>query len=337
MKKPIVLINNKSAEIKDNDSLSLKGGISANSVIISEAELSYLAGARSDLQAQIDGKGGAIDGTISAGTINEAISNIAFQISMAVGAENETGLNNVNALLTVSAGGLDELLTASNNNGSESINAGTENEAISNVSFVLAPQSAGSEAESMLTSSVIKANKFTTTATNTRNAGTVDWVNPTNAQGAFNDTLASFAVTAGVALTTGDATLKCTGMALTSSATPTDFTRTALNILIRHKWDLVITLPAVDTAITAIELHDSAGVFITALIIRGANNVDNNQPTLLTESYNISAFVNDAQLAAGIQIWCWGKSSLSLATSGNMSWDVDAVMLEATYTRNGIN
>ncbi|MFV8336425.1 hypothetical protein ACNQF7_10120 [Flavobacterium sp. RSP29] len=62
IKKPIVLNENKLAEIKDVDSLLLTGGISANAIVIPKEQLSYLSGARSNLQAQIDAKVGSLAG-----------------------------------------------------------------------------------------------------------------------------------------------------------------------------------------------------------------------------------------------------------------------------------
>lgn len=193
----------------------------------------------------------------------------------------------------------------------------------------------GAEDDGYFTASAVaELVDFTSTATNTTNAGATAWTNPTNAEGDFNGTEAEFAVSAGIVLTTGDATLKCSGMA--GVATPAGFTRTVSAMAIRYRWDLVITLPLIDTARVDIELRDNAEVLISTLKSRAEDDADNNQPSLVTEVYDISALVSEAQLTAGLRIWVHATTSLSLATSGNMSVNVDGVHLRQTYTRAGI-
>lgn len=192
----------------------------------------------------------------------------------------------------------------------------------------------GAETDSFQASAAASVNQFTSAAINNRNAGSTDWTTPANAQGNFDGTEAAFVLAAGLALTTGDADLRCTIPAI--NATPAGFTRTAIFISIRYRWDLVLTLPLVDTAHIVITLRDSVGVLIATLKTRTEDDVDNNQATLLTEDYDITALVTAPQLAAGLQVWVNANASLSLTTSGNMSCQVDGVHLKTTYSRTGI-
>lgn len=191
----------------------------------------------------------------------------------------------------------------------------------------------GSEGEQDGISAVATITDTVNTATNTRNSGSTDWANPTNAQGAFNGTEATFTLASGVVLTAGDATLKCSG--LIGAGVLPGFTRVGAQIQIRHRWDLVVgalDVVVAETASTVAELRDAAGTTVLATLVnRDQASVDRNQATLITETFDIHGVVTDAQLAAGVQVWCRAAASLPLVASGNMSWAVDGINLNTIY------
>lgn len=192
----------------------------------------------------------------------------------------------------------------------------------------------GTETESHSASAVANLTQYTTTATATQNSGTTNWTNPTNAQGAINGTEAQISY-APTTETQTDATLKCTGLVIPT--TPSGFARTNATIRIKHRWDLTITAPVagVTDAINTIELRSSADALISTLNTRSAAGGGGTQASLLQEDYDITALVSDAQLNAGIKVWCNANYDF-LVASGNASWQVDAVHLIGTFTRSGI-
>ncbi len=197
------------------------------------------------------------------------------------------------------------------------------------------PMSTGSETVSMAATGVASVSDHTTTATAVT-ADTPAWTNPTNAQGAINGTEATHPGLSGVD-NACDATLRCAGLVV--PATPAGFTRTAVGIRIVHRWDLTITLPVagVTDATHTIDLRDSADVLIANLNTRSAAGGGGTQATLLSEDYDISGLVSEAQLAAGVKIDCRAVCAYVPAVNGNTSWNVDAVHLRATYTISGIS
>lgn len=192
----------------------------------------------------------------------------------------------------------------------------------------------GTESASFAADTVANLSAQTTSATAVT-PNTPAWSNPTNAQGAINGTEASHPGLSGVD-TTCDATLRCAGLVV--PATPSGFTRTAVGIRIVHRWDLVITLPVAGvTDVThTIDLLDNANVLIANLNTRSAAGGGGTQATLLTEDYDITGLVSEAQLAAGVKVDCHVVAAYVPAVNGNSSWQVDAVHLRATYTRTGI-
>lgn len=195
-------------------------------------------------------------------------------------------------------------------------------------------QATGTDSVSLAVNVTAQLSDQTATATNNTDAGSTAWQNPANAQGPFNGTEASWSLSAGLALTTGTATLRCAGLNLPT--TPTGFTRTGIEVVIRHRWDLTITLPAVDTASQTVTLRDSGGALLGTIFTRNEDAADATRAALADDAYNVAALASEAQFTAGVQVWCQIAASLSLATSGNVSWQVDGVHLRATYTRSGL-
>lgn len=174
---------------------------------------------------------------------------------------------------------------------------------------------------------------FTSTATNMRNSGSTDWEDLADAQGAFDDQSASFSLSAGIALTTGDATLKCSG--LTIPTTPSGFTRTGVFIEIRHLWDLDIATPVVDTAQITLELWDSAGTTLLGTLFTrdddgGASGGDLGETTvrssLADDRFDVSGIIGGH---TSFQVWARANGSLAAPTSGDMNWDIDGVHIGA--------
>lgn len=233
--------------------------------------------------------------------------------SIAIGTETET-----------------DVVTTATGAGTTSIGTESEDQAFS----ATQTRDLGSESEALSADATAVLSKFTTTATAVLNEGTTNWANPTNAQGAINGTEASLSF-APVTETIDSATLICSGLIVTS--TPSGFTRTAAGIRIVHRWDLTLTgaIPDVIDAFHTIDLYDSADVFIATLNQRTASGGGGTQATLLTEDYDITSLVSDAQLSAGVKVYCSGDYFFT-AVNGNASWQVDAVHLRATYVRTGI-
>ena len=284
------------------------------------------------------GGGNTIDGTISIGTENESIDSLSLQIGMITGGENENGLNNITSTVGLDSGIENESILLSNNTGTEFILTGNENEIIDSVSFNLSPQNVGTVSKSILASSLINATKFTSSTATVINSGTINWVNPTNAQGDFDTVLTTFTVPPGTTGNSGNATLKCLGILLNTSATPIGFTKTNTSIVINHRWLFQVTLTAVDISGYTLELRDAVGVLISTISSRNINSPDaTTQSTLLKETFNITSSVTDAQLSAGIQIWANCSINIASATNSTNYYYIDAIMLQATYTKTGIN
>ncbi len=193
--------------------------------------------------------------------------------------------------------------------------------------------SEGSETQGTFTASATASvNQFTTTATPAIISGSTTWSTPTNAQGDFNDTVSTFSVTSGVALTTADATLLCSGLVV--PATPSGFTRTKVEIVIRHRWELDIALRPVDSAQYVCTVLDSTLTISLAVLFN--RNSNQTQSTLIQEVFDITSSVTEAQLAEGVVCLPRGIASLSTPLSGDMSVNIDGVHLRATFVRTGI-
>lgn len=198
-------------------------------------------------------------------------------------------------------------------------------------------RSTGTESQGTFTASAVaEISQHTTTAT----AVTADapaWGSVASAQGPANGTLATVVSPTGLD-TSQDATLRCSGLVVPSS--PSGFTRTAVGIRIIHKWDLTITgaIAGVTDVTATITLRDSADASIATLSTRLASGGAGTQATLLTEDFDITSLVSDAQLAAGVKIDCriFTTGVFTSTVNGNFSWDVDIVHLTASYNRSGI-
>ncbi len=200
----------------------------------------------------------------------------------------------------------------------------------------------GTETDSFTADATAQISQFTTATAQSPGVGSVTWQTITNAQGAINGTEASYSVSAGLTGSNERAILKCSGLIV--PATPSGFTRTKVEIVIVHRWDLVIQLPLVDTARYIAAVYDASSVVIPGQPVVGGflwhYNDDNgpvSQSTLLQEVFDITSLVSDAQLTAGIQLWCEGTAVFATAAGGNMSIQIDAVHLRGTFTRTGIS
>ncbi len=193
----------------------------------------------------------------------------------------------------------------------------------------------GTESEAFAASAVADIDQFASGSTAIQNSGTPNWSNPANADGDFNGTEANHPGLSGIQ-TASDATLRCPLPSIGS--TPSGFTRTAVKIAIRHRWDCTITLPVagVTDVVYTIELRDNANALISTLKTRRASDGDASQATLITEIYDITGLVSEAQLAAGVKVDCHANVDYVPAANGNSSWDVDAIHLRAAYTKSGI-
>lgn len=273
-----------------------------------------------------------VDGVISTGSDGESLSRVnATMSAQSLGSEGESArISNMAGIRPTGTDG--EALTASGV-GSSSSSTGSEGESTPVVSTGAIPVSTGAAGASMLTNVSGTATGHTGSATAVINAGTTNWTNPTNAQGAENGTEA--AITSAATATQSashDATLRCSSFGL--GVTPTGWTRSAVHLIIRHRWDL--TVGALSTASIAVTLQNSTGSVLATPISRAQGSGD--QATLLIETFDVTAAVaalSDTDLQ-GCQVWCRAVCNLLIVTGGNASWQIDNVHLRVTYTRTGI-
>lgn len=255
---------------------------------------------------------------------NDAISTGSESQSMAVSLMTQAvSLGQESASMGASVVG-----TATADTGSESSSMGA-----SVVSSRTSPT--GQQSESFAGTATVVATAYATTVTAVSLGGSVDWTSPTNAQGAFNDTEAAItaASSVGAGATMND-DLRATVFAL-SATPPTGYTRTKVEVIIRHRWDL--TVGALSTATFAVTLRSSLGVSLGTIVSRAQGSGD--QATLLTETYNVTSLttgLTNAQVA-GLQVWCEADANLLLATGGNASWQVDGIHLQVTYNAGSVS
>lgn len=251
----------------------------------------------------------------------------------------ETHSMNIAQSSTVSTGAQTETMAASAT-GSATYPQGTQTE--QDTFSAAQTRDVGSESAAFAASAVADLSQHTSTATAVNNqAGPPTWQNPTNAQGGINGTEASILHDGSGAPppTTANADLKCVLPAIGS--TPSGFTRTDVFIRVVHRWDLTITgaVTGVSDVQAAIQVYDSTGAFLLAnLIVRQSTTGGGTQATLITEDFDIDGVISEADLAAGIQVWCHFQTigAVTPAVQGSSGWNVDAVHLLARYTRSGI-
>lgn len=277
--------------------------------------------------------GGEVDGTIATGTDGASLSGVlgtlAAQSTGSGGAS--LGISARSATLPTGTGGASLAFTET---GSGARSTGTDGASLAAQGTGTETQSTGSSGASLAINASGTATGWTATATNVRNSGSIDWTSPTNAQGDFTGTEASITAAASpTAAAAYDADLKCTGFAL--GTTPSGWTRSAVHLLIRHRWDL--TVGALSTASIVVTVRDSANAVLATPINRAQGSGD--QGSLLTETFDVTSAVSgltDVQLQ-DVRVWCEADCNLLIATGGNASWQVDGVHIRVTYTRTGLN
>lgn len=278
--------------------------------------------------------GGAIDGTITVGTLNEALSlSSAVLAAQSVGAVN-TALAFM-ARLTETTGIFGQSFIQTNETGNGIRSAGTQNNILTFSTAVLSAQSAGSQGNSLTANSSILGKGFVTTATT---AGATVWTNPTRVQvddSSYAQWVFSEGLGAGVASSTSG-TITATNPSL--GAIPAGFTRTKVETLV-HFNDTAVGFNATgDTGSFSVVLQDKTGAALQTVIniSRTANGTDADS-TVVTDVTTACAGVADADLAL-MKTVLTSTFARTLAALGTRSWtvNVDSVAVRVTYTKSGI-
>lgn len=188
---------------------------------------------------------------------------------------------------------------------------------------------AGGQGAAHQASGEIVATAYATNVVQTNNGGAHDWTMPSQAQGQFQGSEAS--IVAGAILPDDyNADLKAIAFALGQA--PAGWTRSKVELLIRHRWDLDVGL--LSSASAVVTVRDGADAVLATPI----NRTTGTQATLLTETFDITSAVaalTEAQLQA-IRVWCQADCNLFAVTGGNASWNVDGIHIRVTYTKTGI-
>lgn len=272
------------------------------------------------------GGGGAVDGTISVGTdtLTLGLSNAALG-AQSVGIITE--LMEFVAKLVETVGTLTESFAQTNDTGSGTMSTGTETDTLGLASANLAAQNTGTQSSSLAAGSSILGTEFAGTATAVNNGGTVDWVNPSNATGDFNGTEATITATAASATMNDQLKLN----AYSPPAAPSGFTRSKVEILVRHRWDS--TGAVLETCTFTVTLRDSGAAVLQTL--QTITQATASRGALATDTFDVTAAVagqSDAQLAAD-EVWFNAVcSNLAIAQNG-FAWQVDGAHMRITYTK----
>lgn len=171
------------------------------------------------------------------------------------------------------------------------------------------------------------------------NGGSQAWTNPSNADGAYNGTEASWTLAAGLSPVSENGDMLTAGLVIPS--TPAGFTRGNVYIGIRHRWDVAITSPLIDTAriwanLLTSTLTDLGIIFERndgGTVIGGNPSDTTTRAALATDLIDVTSIIG-ANTTFTVSLRTTG--SLSLPTSGNMAWQVDAVHIVVTFTQTGI-
>jgi trimeric autotransporter adhesin len=273
----------------------------------------------------------AVDGTISTGASDASISRVAGALGavFAGSAGASDAVTNRQATLPTGASGASLTIAIASGVGARS--AGTSGSSVSASASGTVSLAYGSSGASLAANTTATGTGYTATATNTRNTGAKDWATPTNAQGAFDASVTTISAAATASAADAfDATLKCSGFPI--GAAPSGYTRTNVSIAIRHQWDLDVGV--LSTASSVVTLRSSVGAVLATIV----NRTSGTQPTLLTETFDVTASVaalSDAQLATCV-VWCDADCNLLIITGGNASWSITGVHMLVTYTNSGI-
>lgn len=277
------------------------------------------------------GGGGAVDGTISVGTFTGSISKVLGALAaQSVGILTASLAFIANLLETIGTYTL-SAFSLNDDTGSGTRSVGTQTDSFpTTITNVLAAQSTGSETNSMAANSSIVATAWATTVSAVSNGGTVDWTNPTNAQGDINGTEAAIAVSAASGSMNDD--LKATAFAI--APIPSGFTRTKVELLIRHRWDS--TGQPLETCSFVVTCRDGSDAILST--VQTITQATASRGALATDTFDVTAAVaalTDAQLQA-LRVWCEADATLLAVAQGNFSWNIDAIHYRITYTKSGI-
>lgn len=180
------------------------------------------------------------------------------------------------------------------------------------------------EREFSLSSAVLVGTGYATAVSNVRNGGTVDWSNPTNAQGVANGT---FSVVSASGPKVADATLRCRSFSLSA---PPGFSRTKVEVVLTHSYDFNVTAPA--TANGTMFLRDARGV-ITAPFSESSGALTNPTP----QTFDVTSSVSGISDLSSLDVWCTATAGITSILKGSMAWSVDAIYLRLTYTKTAIS
>lgn len=158
-----------------------------------------------------------------------------------------------------------------------------------------------------------------------------NWTNLTNAQGAFNDTPATVASAASP--TAADSAHTDLVLQFALGQTPSGWTRTKVEVLIRHKYDCVVGIASTAELLVRATKADGTGAF--TILTRSTGD---SRAAYATDTVDVTTSVSgwtEAELA-DIKIRCEADFDLLIVTGGNASWDVDGVHIRTTFSRTGL-
>lgn len=270
----------------------------------------------------------AVDLAASVGTEDESLApDGTLRFTPAIGNEDESGPVVEVIEGTLPAGTENEELTPADATGSEHRSAGSENEATTLKSGTAEALPTSTQNAAMVGESSAVASGESTTTTQ---LGT-DWQNRGNMNVGFNPgPLATISASAGVGTPdTYDDTM--TSSAFQIGATPPGWTRTKIEVLVRHDWDIEVGLLSSLRHVIEVTMGGN-----TTRIFDKTQNTG-NRVGLVEDAFDVTATYNgmtDAQIQGAFVTF--DAIADILAGGGNCNWNVDYAKIRITYTRASI-
>jgi hypothetical protein len=282
----------------------------------------------------IGGGGGIVTGKISVGTGDSAMSTFIGKLIVALGTKNESFA--FNALLNASVGAENASFTTKSAVGSGSQQVGTNDAGMGAKAVGSIPLLFGGESTSHSASSSIVGRGFPTA---NFTSGTPLWTSPGNVQ-ADDGSVATYTVSdslGGGASATSESYVLGNSFAL--AATPTGFTRSKVECLVRYN-DSASGLSATgDTATFNCFLQDNNGFATIQTLFTDTYTAAGSQgdTTKVADVTSAVAGYSDANLIP-LRIVCDAKFVRTLVATGTRTFtvNVDSVSIRVTYTRSSI-